>query len=185
MKCLVIKSHRQQARKAIQHARLVVRQAAEGVDRRHAHAIAQQRHVTAHIRHVVDLEQRVAVMIGKRQDAARTMVLEAARQKSEAGGSQRRGNSVARIALIFAAFESESELGRPIQPFPGVCFETMHHGAALDFAASGNPWRTASAGKVAMTSSRTVSRKTTNQKPDAMWHHHSYFAPGEPERLNT
>jgi len=33
--------------------------------------------------------------------------------------------------------------------------------------------------------SRAVSRKTMNQNPEAMWHHHSYFTPGEPERLNT
>jgi hypothetical protein len=62
-------------------------------------------------------------------------------------------------------------------------------GAALDDAglddAGGNPRRTASAGYVATTTSRVVSRKTTNQKPEAMWHHHSYLTPGEPERLNT
>jgi hypothetical protein len=72
--------------------------------------------------------------------------------------------------------------------------EAMHHGAAPgsdesapgdDPGAAGNPWRTASAGYVAMTMSRAVSRKTTNQKPEAMWHHHSYLAPGDPERLNT
>jgi hypothetical protein len=92
-----------------------------------------------------------------------------------------------------------------------VCFEAVHHdaapeiddvglddaglddagldGAALDDArlddAGGNPRRTASAGYVAMTTSRVVSRKATNQKPEAMWHHHSYLTPGEPERLNT
>jgi len=49
----------------------------------------------------------------------------------------------------------------------------------------GKPPRTASAANVAMTTSRVVSRKTTNQNPDAIWHHHSYLVPGEPERLNT
>ena len=65
----------------------------------------------------------------------------------------------------------------------GEYVEAVHHGAAL--ARTGKPRRTASAGKVSITTSRSVSRKTTNQKPEAMWHHHSYLAPGEPERLNT
>jgi hypothetical protein len=64
-------------------------------------------------------------------------------------------------------------------------FDDASLGAAILDDAGGNPRRTASAGYVAMTTSRVVSRKATNQKPEAMWHHHSYLTPGEPERLNT
>jgi hypothetical protein len=146
------------------------------------------------IRHAVDLEQGVAVVIRKGQDGARTVVFEAASDVRHTRRSERRGNRVARMPLIFAAFESEAQRGRAVQPFSRMRVEPMHHGAAPGFdeaaaggdpGAAGNPWRTASAGYVAMTTSRVVSRRTTNQKPEAMWHHHSYLAPGEPERLNT
>src|SRR3982074_1504010 len=186
MKCLVIESHGQQPREAIQHSRLVVRESTEGIDGRDAHTGAQQGHVAAHVRHAVDLEQRVAVVIGERQDAARTMILEAARHVRHTSCRERRRNGVTRIPLAFAAFESEMQHYRAIQPLSCVSVETVHHGvvpAGSWAGTGGNPRRTASAGKVAMTASRVVSRKATNQKPEAIWHHHSYLVPGAPERL--
>ena len=104
------------------------------------------------------------VVIGEREDAARAMVFEAAGHERHAGSGQRRGNGIAVKARIFTALEFEAQLTRAIEPLIAVPCQSVHHGAGL----CGNPRRTESAGNVSITTSRKVSRNTTNQNPEAM-----------------
>ena len=127
MKRLVIEPHRQPAREAIQESRLVGRKAAEGVDRGHPHAFAQQRHVAAHVGHPVDLKQRVAVVIRKRQDAARPVVLEAAAEVRRRGGRKRRRNGIAAEAAAGLSLEGEIDHRRSIDPFLRMRLQPIHH----------------------------------------------------------
>ena len=89
MKCFVIKTDRQEAAKVIENSRPVLEKAADRVDRHDAHACAQRRDIAAHVGHVVDAKEIVAVVIGERQDAARPVIFKTARKVGHARGSER------------------------------------------------------------------------------------------------
>src|SRR5277367_1513399 len=105
------------------------------------------------------------------------MVFETAREVRHPRRRQRRRNGIARIPVIVLPLEAETQPHGAVEPFPVQGREAMHHGAT-PLPGGGSPPRAASAVNVAMTTSRTVSRNTMNQYPEAMWHHHSYFSPG-------
>ena len=82
MEGLVVETHRQQRPKPIQDGRLVAPQPAKGVDGRYLHTLPQKRHITADIGNAIHLEQHVAIVIGEREDAARPVILETARDEA-------------------------------------------------------------------------------------------------------
>ena len=88
MKRLVIKTHGHKTPKVIQDPRLISRETAEGVLGVDTHACGQGGDIAAHIRHTVDSQQDIAVVIGERKDATRPVVLEAAREVRDALGGE-------------------------------------------------------------------------------------------------
>ena len=163
MKRLVIEADRQETREQAEESGPVSRQTTKGIDGADPHASPQGRDVAAHVRHAVDLKHDVYIVIRARQQAPRPVILEAAAENRDARCRERRGDAVTREAGVAAAFELELQHDRTIEPLTGARLEALHHVDGSVGGAAPRPARTASTGKVATTTSRSVSRCAMNQ----------------------
>ncbi len=104
---LVVEAHRHEAAELPEPGAAVAVEPAEDVERRDLHARDNGPAVGEHVGLVAHLDERVGVLAAGGEHAARTVVLERARQHANAIGGERAGDGVAGIADVVAAFETE------------------------------------------------------------------------------
>ena len=163
---LVVEADRQQRRAQPEQAAGIVREPAPGIDG----AIGGARHgrgdVGADVGTRCALDQHVGVVIGKREDPARAVILETPREHAAAVGEQRAGDDVAGVGRHGRAFERESDAARTIDPFARHGRQPMAHA------------RAPCASSTASTTSVPVSRRTWNHSRLGPWYHHSVRSRG-------
>ena len=90
------------------------------VDVLHLHAAGDRRHTCSHRRHAIHLHQAVGALTAAAQQAARSVVLERAREDAHAGGVERRGDGVARVSGVGLPLPGECDLARAVDQLATV-----------------------------------------------------------------
>ena len=123
----------------------------------------------AHAGPAVDLDEAVRALAGAAEQAARAVVLEAARERPPAGGVERRADRVALERLDRLAVEREAD-----RPSRGRSARR----AAAGQAAHGGAAAPRRAAPPSCTSLVVVSRSARNQaRQPERWYHHSRWTP--------
>jgi hypothetical protein len=129
---LVVEADRQEAAQPVDGARVVARQAAEHVLRLDVETRGDAPAIGQHARLAADLDQAVGVVAGGREESARAVVLERARQHRDTIGGQRAGDRVAFETRIGLAVEAEGDRLRTVQQRAGGRRQAAHgHGVSL------------------------------------------------------
>ena len=184
---LVVEGGRDEAREAVHHGEQVAPRAAKRVDRGERRAVDQglerRTGVGLVARTRAQVEDGVGFLVVRAEQAARSVVLEAARDHRLAGGEQRGGERVAREAGVGTAVEAESERSAAVDLAAfGQAAQAAHarsvHGRSVHAGRAHVPARSAFMGMTAATSWVSVSRATTSQRPHpARCTHSSRAAP--------
>jgi len=93
---------------------------------RHPHPRADRLRTGANARRAVDLDEAVRALAGAAEEAARAVVLEAAREHQLAAGVQRRADRVALESGHALAVEAELDRALAVDPLTGPGGEAVH-----------------------------------------------------------